>query len=309
MNKIIFGVICMLATLTCNAQSTKEHVIERGETIETIADKYGVTIDDITNANPEIKDMFFAGMVIRIPESTSDTSSDNDDPYIRILRQSDNGDNDYVADSTTSDEDNNSDYTAQDGLNDMRLKGNNGLRFKIGYNINSIYSSKGKDNLSANYSSGASIGFNILFRHYFLDGLYGEAGTGLNWSSTNTTTYVFETEFMDRTKIKSEYQTFAIPIDLFVGYTFGFSSKVGLDLYTGPMVNIGVYNSRKTNGKNFTSKTSTGFGWSAGASVHLADFDLGACYTFPLTDNLKLKNIGDVKQNSLEIYIGWTLKL
>lgn len=51
----------------------KEHVIERGETLESIAAHYGVSTQALLNANPELKDMFFTGIVIQIPEGQTNS--------------------------------------------------------------------------------------------------------------------------------------------------------------------------------------------------------------------------------------------
>ena len=65
------AVICFIATATSFAQtSEKVHKIKNGETIESIAEKYGVTIDDIKNADPNAGGYFYIGMSINIPEKT-----------------------------------------------------------------------------------------------------------------------------------------------------------------------------------------------------------------------------------------------
>ncbi len=68
------AVMCFIATATSFAQtSEKVHKIKNGETIESIAEKYGVTIDDIKNANPNAGGYFYIGMSINIPEKTEKT--------------------------------------------------------------------------------------------------------------------------------------------------------------------------------------------------------------------------------------------
>lgn len=64
--KLILFSIALLAT----SAYAKEHVIERGETIESISSQYGVSVQEILKANPGMEDMFFSGMVINIPESS-----------------------------------------------------------------------------------------------------------------------------------------------------------------------------------------------------------------------------------------------
>lgn len=68
--------MCIMVTATAYAQtSEKMHKIEKGETIESIAQKYGVTVEDIQKANPNAGGYFFAGMSIKIPEKITVTEN------------------------------------------------------------------------------------------------------------------------------------------------------------------------------------------------------------------------------------------
>lgn len=55
----------------------REHTIQRGETIETIAKMYNVIPQSIYDLNPGLKDMFFVGIVIKIPESNMKFNTNN----------------------------------------------------------------------------------------------------------------------------------------------------------------------------------------------------------------------------------------
>lgn len=44
------------------------HIIKRGETIESVANKYGVSIEDLIKANPSAKNYFYVGMKLAIPK-------------------------------------------------------------------------------------------------------------------------------------------------------------------------------------------------------------------------------------------------
>ncbi len=61
--------VCLIAgfALSISAQETKTHIIQRGETIESIAKKYGISEADLKEANPDIKKFYYAGMSIVIP--------------------------------------------------------------------------------------------------------------------------------------------------------------------------------------------------------------------------------------------------
>ena len=50
------------------AQSVVQHVVQRGETIPSIAKKYGISEEELKKANPDINDYFYAGMKLVIPK-------------------------------------------------------------------------------------------------------------------------------------------------------------------------------------------------------------------------------------------------
>lgn len=61
----------LLSVLAANAQTQTTHEVQRGETLEIIAQKYGVTSEALLQANPDAADMFFVGMKLHIPVATS----------------------------------------------------------------------------------------------------------------------------------------------------------------------------------------------------------------------------------------------
>lgn len=67
MKKFLVLVIASLMVMSASAE-VKKHTIDRGETIESVAKLYNVTPNAIREANPEIGDMFYVGMIILIPE-------------------------------------------------------------------------------------------------------------------------------------------------------------------------------------------------------------------------------------------------
>lgn len=82
MKKLFFSFALMLASLSMSAQTSKSHIVQRGETIESVANKYGISISDLQQANPSTRDYFYAGMKLVIPhktnmQNTSQTQSSN----------------------------------------------------------------------------------------------------------------------------------------------------------------------------------------------------------------------------------------
>lgn len=66
--------VVLLSTMTATAQTTS-HEVQRGETLDIIAQKYGITTEALLQANPDAADMFFTGMKLRIPAAASTTTS------------------------------------------------------------------------------------------------------------------------------------------------------------------------------------------------------------------------------------------
>ena len=71
MKKLVLVLILLVASVDISAQSVTTHTVQRGETIESIAKKYGVSVSDLQQANPSTKDYFYAGMKLFIPHKTS----------------------------------------------------------------------------------------------------------------------------------------------------------------------------------------------------------------------------------------------
>lgn len=55
------------------------HVVERGETLESIASKYGISVDEIKRANPNANGMVYAGMKLNIPANKKQPAADSSD--------------------------------------------------------------------------------------------------------------------------------------------------------------------------------------------------------------------------------------
>lgn len=67
------------------------HVVQRGETMASVATKYGTTEATIRNLNPNMGTMFFAGMKLNVPENAlTETSSSVNNSYNTPIKESSN---------------------------------------------------------------------------------------------------------------------------------------------------------------------------------------------------------------------------
>lgn len=73
MKKIILSLFTFMAVTMAMAQQVgyTVHTIEKGETLESVAKKYHVSVDAIKRANPDASNMFYVGMKIDIPKSNA----------------------------------------------------------------------------------------------------------------------------------------------------------------------------------------------------------------------------------------------
>lgn len=69
--------LCFAAAV---AQSTVSHIVERGENLETIAARYGVTPAQIIALNPDAKDFIYIGMELKVPAKSSAAPSYSTSP-------------------------------------------------------------------------------------------------------------------------------------------------------------------------------------------------------------------------------------
>lgn len=76
----VFAILAciLISVMSAMAQTVRKHVVERGETIESIAEKYGVPKESIIEMNPDAAQFVYVGMELDVPEGgkTADSNSD-----------------------------------------------------------------------------------------------------------------------------------------------------------------------------------------------------------------------------------------
>lgn len=76
--KIFLSVLlCAVSMLSMAQSQTVTHVVQRGETLESIAEYYKVSVEDINKANPNADGMVYVGMKLNIP-TNSNSSTEKD---------------------------------------------------------------------------------------------------------------------------------------------------------------------------------------------------------------------------------------
>lgn len=70
--KMILSVLlCTVCVVTMAQSQTVTHVVQRGETIESIAKYYNVSVEDINKANPNADGIVYVGMKLNIPANSN----------------------------------------------------------------------------------------------------------------------------------------------------------------------------------------------------------------------------------------------
>lgn len=64
----ILFMLMLGVSLPCLAQSTQEHVVKVGEDFESIAEKYGITVQQLKDMNPKHRGVFYVGMKLNVPK-------------------------------------------------------------------------------------------------------------------------------------------------------------------------------------------------------------------------------------------------
>lgn len=70
--KIILSVLlCTVCMFTMAQSQTVTHVVQRGETLESIAEYYKVSVEDINKANPNADGIVYVGMKLVVPTNST----------------------------------------------------------------------------------------------------------------------------------------------------------------------------------------------------------------------------------------------
>lgn len=68
---IFFVLFCTVCVFAMAQSQTVTHVVQRGETIESIAKDYHVSVNDINKANPNVEGVIYVGMKLFVPKITT----------------------------------------------------------------------------------------------------------------------------------------------------------------------------------------------------------------------------------------------
>ncbi len=268
--KIIFSVLlCTVCMFTMAQSQTITHVVQRGETIESIAQYYNVSVEDINKANPNADGVVYVGMKLVIPTtsahpktSTNDVPNNNIAPTPKRVTENHSVNN----------------VKYNDTQNDEEKVGKFEFAGELGFGF-----IKGADNFMYEATVGAN--YRLPYNIY--------VGARIGYNSAN---YIGLTKYEGRSiEVKQNYHLLEIPLEL--GYSLKNASEtLGLMPFVGFNTNIGLSGKNKlrtfgSGGKEESQKAKiggkVGVGARVGVRVCLWGFDITGSYQIPLNDKQK----------------------
>lgn len=255
------------------AQSqTVTHVVQRGETIESIAEIYKVSVEDIDKANPNADGIVYVGMKLNIPTSSAQPKTSATDVSIETNRTQELTSEKYpVRNVSKADKE----YSVQRADKEY---GEFSFTLEFGY---------GFINGSNNYMYETTVGANYTLPY----NLYVGARIGYNSANYNGLINI------DRERISAEQNCHFLEIPIEFGYSLkNESESLGLIPFVGFNTNIGLSGKYKqkilgTGGEESSNKLKiggkVGIGARVGIRVHLMGLDITGSYQIPLNDKQK----------------------
>lgn len=249
MKRVLLSVIISATSVFAMAQTQNvTHVVQRGETIESIAKYYHVSIDDINKANPNTDGLIYVGMKLIVPQISP----------ISNLRPITQGQNNSKTNSTTIVQ---TDITR---VSEKKTNNESLLNFKIftGVTVGQWIGKDFKENkidesfINCEAKNKSSFGFHIGANadYLFSENFY--AGIGLIFNQTgykkeidNNSGKYWDDEganYESEVTIKMTTNKFDVP--LHIGGTFVVAPNSHFFLEAGPMLSYTINGKKKTTG-------------------------------------------------------------
>ncbi|MCI6509692.1 MAG: outer membrane beta-barrel protein [Prevotella sp.] len=266
---VLFCTVCMLSM----AQSqTVTHVVQRGETLESIAEYYKVSVEDINKANPNAEGIVYVGMKLNIPTSSKPQIVSNIDNQSGSTYTQGNNIKHHSNDKVYQEHKYKAAKNEDEKVGKFEFAGELGFGFI-----------KGADNFMYEATIGAN--YRLPYNLY--------VGARIGYNSAN---YIGLTKYEGRSiKVEQKYHFIEIPLEL--GYSFKNASEtLGLMPFIGFNTNIGLSGKNKlrtfgSSGKEESQKVKiggkVGIGARVGVRVYLWGFDITGSYQIPLNDKQK----------------------
>lgn len=269
--------LCTVCVLAMAQSQTITHIVQRGETIESIADYYKVSVADINKANPNADGIIYVGMKLNIPTSTSPKNETRTEKTTTSGISS-NENTSYVLQSSTTKKSYDNETTL--GLQFARVK------------ASYLFPTEMEKSSRGHYRSSYNLSFVLEGEYVFNPNIFAGFGLGYMAQGSCNSDRNQDEDGIRYQQYKSQYHYVMVPLS--IGYRMPITKNVNIDAYTGPVVTCVVAGNsqyrtstsekwNKTKLKDMKNvKYFTTF-WNIGARVNLWSFELGAEYWYLLT--------------------------
>lgn len=269
--------LCTVCVLAMAQSQTITHIVQRGETIESIADYYKVSVADINKANPNADGIIYVGMKLNIPASTSPKNETRTEKTTTSGISS-NENTFYVPQSSTTKKSYDNETTL--GLQFARVK------------ASYLFPTEMEKSSRGHYRSSYNLSFVLEGEYVFNPNIFAGFGLGYMAQGSCNSDRNQDEDGIRYQQYKSQYHYVMVPLS--IGYRMPITKNVNIDAYTGPVVTCVVAGNsqyrtstsekwNKTKLKDMKNvKYFTPF-WNIGARVNLWSFELGAEYWYLLT--------------------------
>ena len=269
--------LCTVCVLAMAQSQTITHIVQRGETIESIADYYKVSVADINKANPNADGIIYVGMKLNIPASTSPKNETRTEKTTTSGISS-NENTSYVLQSSTTKKSYDNETTL--GLQFARVK------------ASYLFPTEMEKSSRGHYRSSYNLSFVLEGEYVFNPNIFAGFGLGYMAQGSCNSDRNQDEDGIRYQQYKSQYHYVMVPLS--IGYRMPITKNVNIDAYTGPVVTCVVAGNsqyrtstsekwNKTKLKDMNNvKYFTPF-WNIGARVNLWSFELGAEYWYLLT--------------------------
>ena len=269
--------LCTVCVLAMAQSQTITHIVQRGETIESIADYYKVSVADINKANPNADGIIYVGMKLNIPTSTSPKNETRTEKTTTSGISS-NENTSYVLQSSTTKKSYDNETTI--GLQFARVK------------ASYLFPTEMEKSSRGHYRSSYNLSFVLEGEYVFNPNIFAGFGLGYMAQGSCNSDRNQDEDGIRYQQYKSQYHYVMVPLS--IGYRMPITKNVNIDAYTGPVVTCVVAGNsqyrtstsekwNKTKLKDMKNvKYFTPF-WNIGARVNLWSFELGAEYWYLLT--------------------------
>lgn len=275
--RFFFSVLlCTVCAFAMAQSQIVTHVVQRGETIESIAEYYKVSVADINKANPNADGIIYVGMKLNIPSTSPKNETRTEKTTTSGISSNEN--TSYVPQSSTTKKSYDNETTL--GLQFARVK------------ASYLFPTEMEKSSRGHYRSSYNLSFVLEGEYVFNPNIFAGFGLGYMAQGSCNSDRNQDEDGIRYQQYKSQYHYVMVP--LCIGYRMPITKNVNIDAYTGPVVTCVVAGNsqyrtstseewNKTKLKDMKNvKYFTPF-WNIGARVNLWSFELGAEYWYLLT--------------------------